>query len=115
VLARAGGLAADVLGEHVVAVARDGGVDGIEILDAYADNVALGLAGLTAILDPELILIGGGLVLAGDLLLDPLRAAYPRHLEGGESRPHPEIRPAALGVHAGVIGAAALARGQLGS
>jgi glucokinase len=115
VLAGAGGQVAAVLGEHVVAAARAGAADALALLAGFADHVALGLAGLTAILDPELILIGGGLVQAGDLLLDPVRAAFPRHLEIGPEGPRPEIRAAALGVHAGAVGAAALARAQLES
>ena len=70
---------------------------------------------MAAILDPELIVIGGGVVAAGDLLLEPTRAAYGRQLTGRGHRPVAEIVPASLGNDAGMIGAAALAAESVGS
>ena len=52
-----------------------------------ATSVALGFAGLANILDPEIIVVSGGLVELGDVLLDPLRAAFAGHLEGAAHRP----------------------------
>jgi glucokinase len=72
--------------------------------------VAVGLAGLANILDPERIVISGGLVELGDTLFAPLRAAFGRRIEGVDYRPSIAIVPSALGDHAGVIGAAARAR-----
>ena len=77
---------------------------------AYADNVALGLANLANILDPERIVIAGGLVSMGALLFDPLLVAFRDRLEGTEYRPEIPIVPAALGERAGAVGAAVLAR-----
>lgn len=111
VLARAGGDAAAIRGEHVGASATAGEPDGRAILEEFADHVALGAAGLANILDPELIVISGGLVELGDVLLMPLRAAFLGHLEGSAHRPDVPIVAAALGDAAGVVGAAALARG----
>ena len=42
-------------------------------------------------LDPELVVIGGGVTEAGDLLLDPSRAAFRRQLTGRGHRPEPEF------------------------
>jgi glucokinase len=56
------------------------------------------------------IAIGGGVSEAGDLLLDPVRQAFAEHLPGREHRPLAEVRRAALGNRAGMIGAADLAR-----
>jgi glucokinase len=69
---------------------------------------------VAAILDPELIVIGGGVVDAGPLLLGPVRAAYARQLTGRGHRPVAGIVPAALGNDAGMIGAAALAAEVVG-
>jgi hypothetical protein len=54
--------------------------------------------------------IGGGVSEAGDLLLDPARAAFERALTGRGYRPYAEIRAAQLGQDAGMVGAADLAR-----
>ena len=51
---------------------------------------------------------------AGDLLLDPTRAAFGRQLTGRGHRPEAEIVPASLGNDAGMIGAAALAAEGVG-
>jgi glucokinase len=110
VLARADGDLDAVTGLHVGASAAAGEPDGCSILDAYATQVALGFAGLTNILDPELIVVSGGLVELGDVLLQPLRDAFGAHLEGAPFRPEVPIVAAALGEQAGVVGAAALAR-----
>jgi glucokinase len=73
-----------------------------------------GLAGLVAGLDPEVVVIGGGLSAAGDLLLDPARAALADRLPGRRHRTVPELVVAACGPEAGMIGAATLAREMAG-
>ena len=111
IVAEAGGDAAAVQGIHVGHAASKGDPDALHILAVYADNVALGLAALANIFDPEMIVIGGGLVELGNLLFGPLRDAFGRHLEGLDYRPAIDIVPAHLGERAGAIGAAVLARG----
>jgi glucokinase len=110
VLARAGGDPDHVDGHHVGASATAGEPDGTEILHDYAHDVALGFVGLANILDPEVIVVSGGLVELGDVLFTPLRAAFDHHLEGADYRPPVPVVPAQLGAQAGVVGAAALAR-----
>ncbi|HEY4614533.1 MAG TPA: ROK family protein, partial [Citricoccus sp.] len=68
-----------------------------------------GLATLAAVLDPSRFVIGGGLSVAGDLLLEPARAELLRHLPGGRHRPVPGVAAAALGNDAGWSGAAGIA------
>ena len=110
ILAAAGGAVQQVTGVHVEEAARRGDPDAIRLLEAYADNVALGLASLANILDPEVIVIAGGLVELGPLLFDPLDESFLRHVEGGAYRPKIPIVPAELGERAGAVGAAVLAR-----
>jgi glucokinase len=110
ILAAAGGVVDAITGVHVAAAAREHDPDAIGLLAAYADNVALGLAGLANVLDPELIVIAGGLVELGPLLFAPLDDAFVRHIEGGRDRPKIPIVPAELGERAGAVGAAVLAR-----
>jgi glucokinase len=110
VLARAGGDPDAVTGMHVGDSAQAGEPDGVAIVADYANQVALGLAGLTNILDPDVIVVSGGLVELGDALLGPMREAFQGHLEGSEHRPEVPIVAGELGDAAGVVGAAALAR-----
>jgi glucokinase len=110
VLARAGGDLDQVDGHEVGDAARAGDPEALLILGDYAHAVATGFAGLANILDPEIIVISGGLVVLGDLLLVPLRAAFAGHIEGAAHRPEVPIVAAELEDRAGVVGAAALAR-----
>ncbi len=110
VLARAGGQVDAVTGVFVGDSAQAGEPDGVALLAEYVDYVAIGLAGLANILDPERIVVSGGLVELGDALFAPLRTAFARRVEGPEYRPEIAIVPAQLGEQAGVIGAAARAR-----
>jgi glucokinase len=110
VLERAGGRVDAVDGVHVGDAALAGEPDALALLDTYADYVAIGCAGLANILDPEVIVISGGLVNLGDILLDRIRDRFPRHIEAPAHRPPIPIVPAALGDQAGVVGAAVRAR-----
>ena len=110
VLALAGGNVEAVTGHEVGQAAAAGETDALSILTEHARAVAVGLGGLVNILDPELIVISGGLVDLGDSLLGPLRAVLPEYVEAADRRQMPPVVPAALGEHAGAVGAAALAR-----
>lgn len=110
VLARAGGDASVITGVHVGQSALAGAPDGLSILTEFAESVGAGLGGLANILDPEIVVVSGGLVDLGEVLFAPLRAAFAGHLEGGAHRPVPALVEGALGRHAGVVGAAGLAR-----
>jgi glucokinase len=110
VLARAGGNVEAITGHEVGQAAAAGAADALAILTEHARAVALGLGGLINILDPELVVISGGLIDLGDYLLGPLRAVLPEYVEAADLRTMPPVLPAALGEHAGAVGAAALAR-----
>ena len=75
--------------------------DAVAIVAEYAAHVALGLVGLVNILDPELVVVSGGLVELGDVLLAPLRAAFDGRIEGAAYRPAVPIVAAELGEQAG--------------
>jgi glucokinase len=106
----AGGDPDDVRGEHVTRAAGEGDPHAGSVMERFAWWVALGLANLTAVFDPEKIVLGGGLVAAGEVLLAPVREAFVTLVEGGEHRPEVAIVAATLGERAGAIGAALLAR-----
>jgi glucokinase len=68
------------------------------------------VASLTAVLDPEVVVIGGGVSAVGDLLLDPIREGYLANLPARGYRPELKIKSAEFVNDAGVIGAADLVR-----
>jgi glucokinase len=108
VLARAGGDPELVRGEHVTMAAAEGDAGAQAVLAELGWWVAQGLANLANVFDPQAFVLGGGLVEAGELLLDPVRAAFTGLLTGASYRPPVAIVPATLGEHAGAIGAACL-------
>ncbi|MFF2389945.1 ROK family glucokinase [Agromyces sp. NPDC058104] len=67
-------------------------------------------ASLSAVLDPQRFVFGGGVAIAGDLLLDPIRESYLEHLPARGYHPEPDFVVAELQNDAGVVGAADLAR-----
>lgn len=103
----------DVRGEHVTKAAEEGDADGLRIMAEFGWWVALGLAGLANTFDPEAFVLGGGLVEAGDLLLEPVRDAFAELIEAADHRPRIPILPAQLGERAGAIGAGLLAPGPI--
>lgn len=109
-LKRAGGDPEAITGPMITDAARDGDQFAIEQLERLGEWLGHGIASLVAVLDPAVVVIGGGVSAAGGLLVDPLRATFERELTGRGFRPRAEIRLASLGNRAGVIGAADLAR-----
>ncbi len=101
---------ARLTGPMVTAAAADGDLVARAAFTRIGDWLGVGLANLVAAFDPALVVVGGGVSDAGDKLLDPARDALARHLVGGGHRTTPPLVRASLGPHAGLVGAAALAR-----
>jgi glucokinase len=101
-----------ISGPEITEAAREGDSAALECFRSVARWVGQGLADLAAILDPGAFVIGGGLSEAGDLLLEPARAAFENALTGRGHRPFADIRIAELGPDAGIVGAADLARSR---
>jgi glucokinase len=96
-------------GVHVTQAARQGDPAAIELLADLGTWLGEGIASVGAILDPGLVVVGGGVAEAGELLLGPTREAFLRNLIGRGHRPTPELELAQLGNDAGMIGVADLA------
>lgn len=111
VIAMAGGDEESVRGEHVTAAAASGDRGALEVMAELGRWTALGIANLVTLLDPSVVVIGGGLARAGELLLDPTRSAYADVMYAVDERPAVAIVAAELGEIAGAVGAAFLARG----
>ena len=93
-------------GEQVVEAARAGDMWAHDVVDVFANWVAVGLANLANAVDPSIIVLGGGVASAGDVLLEPVRRAYAQRLYASSHRPLASITMARLGPTAGAIGAA---------
>lgn len=83
--------------------ARHGSEPARDVVAKEAERLALALAAVVAVLDPPLIILGGGVGRNGDLLLDPIRTDLARRLPLAP----PEIRISRLGVDAPLQGALA--------
>jgi glucokinase len=95
-------------GEAVAAAARAGDARALDAIRQTADYLAMGVANLISIFDPEMVVLGGGLMNAADLLLERLRAAVPRWAQPVAAA-QTQITLTALGDDAGLLGAARLA------
>ena len=76
-----------VRGEDISAAAAAGDPAAQEVIHAVGRWIGFGLANLAAVLDPECFVLGGGVVLAGDLLIASARTAFAELVEGGDRRP----------------------------
>ena len=109
-LQHGGGTPEGISGPEITQAATEGDPAALRCFQTVGGWLGQGLADLAAILDPACFVIGGGVSEAGELLLDPARAAFERALTGRGQRPFAEIRASQLGPDAGVVGAADLAR-----
>ncbi len=108
--ASAGAVAArcgETSAEEVLRRVRRGDAHAGQVWDDAVETLALALATYTLLLlDPELVVVGGGLSLAGPALIGPLRDRLAAHLA---FRRPPRVRASRLGPDAGLLGAALLA------
>jgi glucokinase len=110
VVSLAGGDAESVRGEHVTMAAKGGDPAALVVLGELGWWLALGLSNLALVLDPAVMVFGGGLVETVTLVIDKVRGDFDDLLEGRAYRPEVRIVPALLGERAGAIGAALVAR-----
>lgn len=101
-------------GEAVMRAADEGDETARGLVAQVGADLGLGLCNLIAILDPQIVVVGGGLGSVGETLLGPARRTAADALHGGAHRMLPPIVVAALGPESGAIGAALMA-GQLAS
>ena len=106
----AGGKADAITGPQVTEAAMAGDEVAVTSFELIGTWLGCGLASLAAVLDPRVFIVGGGVSLAGELLLGPARTAFAEQLTAGSHRPKAELRLAELGNDAGLVGAADLAR-----
>jgi len=96
-------------GPDITRAAAEGDPAAVELLADLGAWIGEGMASVAAVLDPELIVLGGGVSEAGALLIDPALAAFRRQLTGRGHRPEARFALASLGNDAGIVGVADLA------
>jgi glucokinase len=110
----AGGDPEKVTGVEVTVAARQGDRVAVRILAEVGRRLGEGIAGLVNVLDPDVVVVGGGAIEAGELLLEPARWAFVDSVEAPDHRPEVPIVAAALANDAGAVGAADLAWLEVG-
>ena len=93
----------------VIDAAKEGDLQAKRIVEDYAKKLANVIENTIVFLDPEMIVLGGGVSRAGDYLLDMVKSYLPTH-ELGQKLSEPKIALASLGNDAGIIGAAMLGK-----
>lgn len=91
----------------VIDCARAGDPLAKSIYRTYIRYLSQVIASVINLIDPEVIVLGGGVSKAGDFLLDPINAEYPQYVVYRDQE-IPPVRLAVLGSKAGIIGAAML-------
>ncbi len=106
----AGGDADALTGPQVTQAAQEGDPLAVELLTELGRWIGEGSASVAALLDPALVVIGGGVSAAGELLLAPARRGFTEQLSARGHRPEARLTIASMGNDAGIVGAADLAR-----
>ena len=109
-LALGNGTLDGLTGKHITEAAQSGDPVALAAFNTTAHFLGAGIASLCVILDPTRVVIGGGVVEAGEILLAPTRESMTRHMPFAGKHPDPDIVPAELGNEAGLVGVADLAR-----
>ncbi|WP_432493203.1 ROK family glucokinase [Kineococcus gypseus] len=97
-------------GPTVTRLAQGGDPAAARLLAEVGRWLGEAVASFVAVLDPEVVVVGGGVSHAGELLLAPARASLAANLPGRTHRRPPPLRTARRGNAAGIVGAADLAR-----
>ena len=88
--------------------ARSGDIPSLKALDEFSAWVALGLANIANMSDPDTIVVGGGVMENADILMPRIQERFATMLYAPSHRVHPVLKSAQLGERAGAIGAALL-------
>jgi glucokinase len=104
----AGGDLASVTAEVVAEAARRGDPAALEVVAEAVTYLAMGVANIVSILNPEVVVLGGGLFQAADIYLEPVRREFRRWAQPLAARAV-RIEPSALGEDAGLFGCGRLA------
>ncbi len=104
----------EISGPLVTELAHDGDDAAIDALAEMGRWLGIGVGNLVNMLNPDVVVIGGGVIAAGELLLAPARAVVAERALS-PSKEHVRIVPARFGAESGMLGAATLAFDGLGT
>lgn len=107
ILALAGGDASGIEAKTVFDASKAGDVTAVAVYRRFISYLSQAIASVVNLLDPEIVVLGGGVSKAGSYLLDPIVQDYPRYVLFND-QPLPPLKIAVLGSEAGIIGAAML-------
>jgi glucokinase len=99
----------NISGKMVIDAARQEDPIATDVFSCYTKYLALAINSIISFLDPEVIVLGGGISMAGQFLLDNVREKIPQFLMY-KTMPYAKLKLAVLGNNAGIIGAAMLGR-----
>ena len=105
--------AGELTGAQVYQAIQEGDEGALALLRQLGTYIGTAIGSLVAVLDPEVVVIGGGVSAAGDLLLNPIREAYLANLPARGFRPELKIVAAEFLNDAGLVGAADLVLSRL--
>ena len=102
----------DINGPLVTELAFDGEPEATALLSALGEWLGVGLVNVTNIFNPDVIVVGGGVMAAGELILGPARRVLAARALAMPAA-HVRVSPARFGAESGMLGAALLARDHL--
>jgi glucokinase len=109
-LSRGDGTVAGLTGHIITQAAQEADPIALAAFNTTGQWLGAGIASLAVLLDPKCIVIGGGVIDAGEILLAPTRESLERTMPFAGKHPYPELIAAELGNDAGLVGVADLAR-----
>lgn len=104
------GTVAGLTGQAITQAARAGDPVALAAFNTTGHWLGAGIASLSVLLDPACVVIGGGVIEAGEILLKPTRESLERTMPFAGKHPYPTLIAAELGNEAGLVGVADLAR-----
>jgi glucokinase len=112
-LGRALAAGREINGPLVTDLAHDGDAASIDAIAQIGRWLGVGIANLVNMLNPDVVVVGGGVIGAGELLLEPARTVVAERALS-PSKEHVRILPARFGAESGMLGAAAMALDGIG-
>ncbi len=109
-LSRGDGTVAGLTGQAITEAAREGDPVALAAFNTTGQWLGAGIASLSVLLYPACVVIGGGVIDAGEILLKPTRESLERNMPFAGKHPYPQVIAAELGNEAGLVGVADLAR-----
>ncbi len=109
ILTACGGDAQKINAKIVIDAAKAGDETALRVFDGYVQGLAVGIVNIINMIDPEMIVLGGGVSAAGTFLLEAVREKV-KPMVFFKTMPYARIELAMLGNDAGIIGAAMLGK-----